>query len=235
MGRDDLDAYGTLKQKQVEHLNDIRLKNLNNFLGHVARIKVCIDGGKRLTSEQTHVLLKNVSGVIAEPDTISGFFPMEEDMIDLLIIDEASQVSIAHSISLILRAKQVVVFGDEYQYGAVSAVNVSSKYSASYFREIINAYIHDYHAHPSDEETKMLIDEIAKEIDDEDLETSPVLSPQSGEGAILWLKTFDIRTSTLNFSKAVANYTTSLKDHYRSFRRSSIILMSFFTNPPSWS
>ena len=33
----------------------------------------------------------------------------------VLIIDEASQVSIADSISLILRAKQVVIFGDEYK------------------------------------------------------------------------------------------------------------------------
>lgn len=216
-GRDDLEDYGAQKQKQVEHLNDLRLKNLNNFLGHVARIKVCIEGGKRLTSEQARVLLENISGIIAEPDTISNFFPMEENMIDLLIIDEASQVSIANSISLILRAKQVVVFGDEYQYGAVSAVNVSSRYSASYFREIVAAYSHDYQVQPSEEETRKLIDEVSMEIDDEDLETSPVLSPRDGEGAILWLKTFDIRTSTLNFSKAVANYTTSLRDHYRSF------------------
>ena len=35
-------------------------------------------------------------------------------------------------ISLILRARQVVVFGNEYQYGAVSAVHVSAKYSASF-------------------------------------------------------------------------------------------------------
>ncbi len=113
------------------------MKNLNNFLGDVARIKASFAGGKRLTSTQARELLENVSGIIAEPDMISRHFPMDEDLIDLLVIDEASQVSIAESISLILRAKQVVVFGDEYQYGAVGAINVNSKYSAAYFRDII--------------------------------------------------------------------------------------------------
>jgi very-short-patch-repair endonuclease len=146
---------------------------------------------------------------------------MEEDMIDLLIIDEASQVSIANSISLILRARQVVIFGDEYQYGAVSAVNVSARYSASYFKEIIQAYSHDFQVDAAKEETDALLHEVSREISDEDLEADKVLTPRDfgmgGAGTILWLKTFNIRTSTLSFAKAIANYTTSLKEHYRSF------------------
>ncbi|MEA1935713.1 MAG: AAA family ATPase, partial [Thermodesulfobacteriota bacterium] len=107
---EDLDAFYTIRQKRVEYQNDLRLKNLNNFLGDIAKIKVSFNGGKRLTSTQAHVLLENISGIIAEPDMISKHFPMDEDLIDLLVIDEASQVSIAESISLVLRAKQVVVF-----------------------------------------------------------------------------------------------------------------------------
>jgi hypothetical protein len=99
--KDDLDAFNRLRQKQVEHKNDLRMKNLNNFLGDIARIKASFAGGKRLTSMQTKVLLENVSGIIAEPDMISRHFPMDENLIDLLVIDEASQVSIAESISLI--------------------------------------------------------------------------------------------------------------------------------------
>jgi len=231
ISKDDLDSYYALKQKEIEHLNDVRLKNLNNFLGDIAKIKVSFDGGKRLTSEQVRVLLNNVSGLIAEPDMISKFFPMNEDMIDLLIIDEASQVSIANSISLILRAKQVVIFGDEYQYGAVSAVNVSSKYSASYFKEIINAYSGDYNVSATQQETDSLITEVSREIDDEDLEVDKVLRPQDNAGTILWLKTFNIRTSTLNFAKAIANYTTSLREHYRSFPEIIDYSNDFFYKP----
>ena len=57
------------------------------------------------------MLLNNVSCILSEPELLSQYLPMDEDLIDILIIDEASQVSIAESISLMLRAKQVVVLG----------------------------------------------------------------------------------------------------------------------------
>ncbi|MFC2166899.1 AAA domain-containing protein [Acidobacteriota bacterium] len=231
VSQEDFNSFNLIRQKEVEYQNDRRLKNLNNHLGDIAKIKVSFDGGKRLTSVQAHVLLNNVSGIIAEPSLISKYFPMEEDLIDLLVIDEASQVSIANSISLILRAKQVVIFGDEYQYGAVSAFNVSSKYSSSYFREIINAYSEDYNIVPPVEEQKSIIDEVSKEINEDEQEIETVLRPQDDEGTILWLKTFNIRTSTLSFAKAIANYTTSLREHYRSFPEIIDYSNEFFYKP----
>lgn len=90
--KDDFDAYYELRQKALEHANDTRLKNLNNHLNEIAKIKVSFEGGKCFTADQAGVLLKNVAGLIAEPDMIARFFPMEENLIDLLIIDEASQV-----------------------------------------------------------------------------------------------------------------------------------------------
>ena len=230
--RDDLDAFNKLRQKQVEHTNDLRMKNLNNFLGDVARIKASFAGGKRLTSMQARVLLENLSGIIAEPDMISKHFPMDEDLIDLLVIDEASQVSIAESISLILRAKQVVVFGDEYQYGAVGAYNVNSKYSAAYFRDIVNAYQDDYSASATEQEVKELIEEVSRDIDADEQEIEQALRPQEDNaGAVLWLKTFNIRTSTLSFARAIANYTTSLREHYRSFPEIIDYSNNFFYKP----
>jgi len=211
----DIQDYYKLKQKDIEHQNDNRLKNLNNHLGEMARIKVSYEGGKRFTIDEAKVLLNSISCIIAEPSTISKHFPMEEGLIDVLIIDEASQVSIADSISLILRAKQVVIFGDEYQYGAVSATNVSSRYSASYFSEIITAYADDYHTTVSEAAKKELVDEVSKEVSADEQESDVLLKPQ--DGTVLWLKTFNIRTSTLTFAKAIANYTTSLKEHFRSF------------------
>lgn len=215
LNKQDIETYFRLKQKEVENINDYRLKNLNNHLGDMARIKVSYEGGKRFSTDEAKILLNSVSCIIAEPSTISKHFPMEEELIDVLIIDEASQVSIADSISLILRAKQIVIFGDEYQYGAVSAVNVNSKYSASYFSEIVSAYAEDYQLTVSEKAKKELVDEISKNIDPDEQQSDTLLKPQ--DGTVLWLKTFDIRTSTLSFAKAIANYTTSLKEHFRSF------------------
>jgi very-short-patch-repair endonuclease len=181
----------------------------------MARIKVSYEGGKRFTAEEAKVLLGGISCIIAEPGTISRHFPMEEGLIDVLIIDEASQVSIADSISLILRAKQVVIFGDEYQYGAVSATNVNARYSASYFSKIISAFADDYNTTVTAAAQKELVDEVSREVAAADQMIDIPLKPEPGK--ILWLKTFDIRTSTLTFAKAIANYTTSLKEHFRSF------------------
>jgi len=211
----DVQSYYELKQKDIEHINDSRLKGFNNHLGEMAKIKVSYEGGKRFTSEEAKVLLDGISCIIAEPSTISKHFPMEEGLIDVLIIDEASQVSIADSISLILRAKQVVIFGDEYQYGAVSATNVSARYSRNYFRNIITAYADDYRTTVPEKDQQELVDEVTKEISDDEQESDRLLKPQ--DGTVLWLKTFNIRTSTLTFAKAIANYTTSLKEHFRSF------------------
>ena len=212
---EDVKSYYKLKQKDIEHVNDSRLKNFNNHLGEMAKIKVSYEGGKRFTAEEAKVLLNCISCIIAEPSTISKHFPMDENLIDVLIIDEASQVSIADSISLILRAKQVVIFGDEYQYGAVSATNVSARYSRNYFRNIITAYADDYRTSVPEKAQQELVDEVTKEISDDDRESDVLLKPQ--DGTVLWLKTFNIRTSTLTFAKAIANYTTSLKEHFRSF------------------
>ncbi|MBU1706137.1 AAA family ATPase [Patescibacteria group bacterium] len=227
----DAAEYARLKQKELEHKNDLRLKELNQHLGVMQQIRVSYNGGKRFTREQTDVLLKTISVIIAEPAILSKYFPMEEELIDILIIDEASQVSIADSISLILRAKQVVIFGDEYQYGAVSAQNVSTRYSASYFSEIVNAYADDYKIAVSEQARAEVVREVAKDVKDEDMESDALLRPQDNPGAVLWLKTFNIRTSTLTFAKAIANYTTSLREHFRSFPEIISYSNEFFYKP----
>ncbi len=47
--------------------------------------------------------------------SIKSAFPLERDLIDLLIIDEASQCDISSALPLIQRSKQVVVIGDPMQ------------------------------------------------------------------------------------------------------------------------
>lgn len=224
-----ISEYNQGVQKKIEYINDKRLKNLNNFAGDIERIIVSIKTGKRLKSEELKVLLENIACVIAEPDLISKYFPMDEDSIDILVIDEASQVSIAESISLILRAKQIVVFGDDFQYGAVSAVNVNEKYSRQYFKEILDSYGVDYHIALNEKEKEKISEEASININEEDRFIEPIYKPE--EGTKEWLKTFSIRTSTLNFCKAIKNYGTSLDTHFRSFLEIIDYSNEFFYKP----
>jgi len=208
-------SYYETVQKTLDHLNDQRLKNLNKHSADIERILVTLKTGKRLDKEQLSILLNNVPCIIAEPDLIAKYFPMEEDAIDILVIDEASQVSIAESISLILRAKQIVVLGDELQYGAVSAFNVNSTYAGQYFKEILDNYQDDYDLAIDESEKRRLAEEASRAVEEDEQELEPVYKPE--EGTKEWLKTFSVRTSTLNFSKALKNYSVSLDTHFRSF------------------
>lgn len=63
-------------------------------------------------------------------------------------------------------------------------------------------------------------------------EIEQALRPQEDNaGAVLWLRTFNIRTSTLSFARAIANYTTSLREHYRSFPEIIDYSNEFFYKP----
>jgi hypothetical protein len=213
--RTELKGYYDRNQKLLLHRTDNRFKDLRNYTADIQRILTSINTGKRLSREQADVLLKHLSCIIAEPQLISQYFPMDADMFDLLIIDEASQVSIAESISLMLRAKQTVVFGDELQYGAVGAVNVSTKYAGHYFREILDSYASDRHETLVAEERERIANEAVIEPDEEEAEASRCLPVEAGTKE--WLKTFGVRTSTLAFARALGNYADSLNVHFRSF------------------
>ncbi len=202
-------------QKLLGHKTDRRLSSLLNHTADIQRIQNAINTGKRISSQQARVLLDGLSCIVAEPGLIARHFPMDSDMIDLLIIDEASQVSIAESISLMLRAKQTIVFGDELQYGAVGAVNVSQRYSTYYFQDILRDYALDSNQSFSEEEKEKLAREASAEPGEDEAESS-TLAPVT-PGTKEWLKTFSVRTSTLAFAKALTNYSESLNVHFRSF------------------
>lgn len=201
--------------KLLDHQMDGRFKGLQNFAGDVAKIIIAIKAGRRISDEQARVLFGNLTCVIAEPGLISRHLPMTEDLVDYLIIDEASQVSIADSISLMLRAKQIIVFGDELQYGAVGAVNISERYAEQYFKDILRDYALDMNTVISDEERDRIAREAVQEVPEEDEESSHVVPVSAATKE--WLKTFSVRTSTLSFAKALQNYTASLNVHFRSF------------------
>ncbi len=201
--------------KLLDHQMDGRFKGFQNFSGDVARIMISVMSGRRISEAEARVLFGNLTCVIAEPSLISRHFPMTEDLVDYLIIDEASQVSIADSISLMLRAKQVIVFGDELQYGAVGAVNISERYAEQYFKDILRDFALDKNETLSDQERDKIARDVSRNQTEEEEESSPryVVAPNTRE----WLKTFSVRTSTLSFARALKNYSGSLNIHFRSF------------------
>jgi AAA domain/Tetratricopeptide repeat len=82
--------------------------------------------------------------VIAGLRDYAEFIPLEHGIFDLVIIDEASQVSIAQALPAIIRAKKVLVLGDRNQFGNVKTSNASQEVNTAYMQDLIKAFTEDF-------------------------------------------------------------------------------------------
>ena len=92
---------------------------------------------KKFPREDLQDLRNAFPCIIAGIRDYADFVPLEPEIFDLIIIDEASQVSIAQAFPAILRAKKLVVMGDKRQFSNVKA-STSSKYINSQHLEDIS-------------------------------------------------------------------------------------------------
>jgi very-short-patch-repair endonuclease/KaiC/GvpD/RAD55 family RecA-like ATPase len=65
--------------------------------------------------DQAQKLLRILPVWIMSPDDVARLFPCSEDLFDVVIVDEASQVDLPSIAPIAYRAKKVVVFGDTKQ------------------------------------------------------------------------------------------------------------------------
>ncbi len=66
-----------------------------------------------------------------EQSRIAQYVHLKNQSFDVVVIDEASQVSLAQAIPALLRAKRVVVFGDEHQFSNVKTMQNSNERNAT--------------------------------------------------------------------------------------------------------
>ena len=64
------------------------------------------------------------------------YIPLEPEIFDLVIIDEASQVSVAQAFPALLRAKKVLIFGDRKQFSNVKATQARSDTNREYLNSL---------------------------------------------------------------------------------------------------
>ncbi len=68
------------------------------------------------------------------------YIPLEPEIFDLLIIDEASQVSIAQAFPALLRAKKVLILGDTKQFSNVKAAQARSETNTEYLNKLRDTF-----------------------------------------------------------------------------------------------
>ncbi|PYY29709.1 Uncharacterized protein PIL02S_01909 [Paenibacillus illinoisensis] len=71
---------------------------------------------RKLVNHFTDNVLSDILPVwLASPDMVSSIFPLQEGMFDIVIFDEASQLTVESSMPSVYRGKQIIVAGDEKQ------------------------------------------------------------------------------------------------------------------------
>ena len=132
---------------QVAHLLDKRLINFYDHSHNDANtLKAIIKNKQRFPRDTFAKLKETFPCILAGIRDYAEYIPLEPEIFDLVIIDEASQVSIAQAFPALLRAKKVLILGDKKQFSNVKAGQARSDTNREYlaklngsFRSIISA------------------------------------------------------------------------------------------------
>lgn len=140
--------YGTSKKKieqlvtlQMTHLLDGRVVDFyeNNkatakALGNIIKRK-----GK-FPKEEFSKLKSAFPCILAGIRDYAEYIPLAPEIFDLVIIDEASQVSIAQAFPALLRARKVLVLGDKRQFSNVKAAQARSDTNVEYLNDLDRSF-----------------------------------------------------------------------------------------------
>ncbi|WP_145413130.1 AAA domain-containing protein [Paenibacillus xylanexedens] len=100
------------------HVNLLQLNkgHLTKELKHQTGKKRMIWPLRKLVNQFSDNVLADILPVwLASPDVVSSIFPLQEGMFDVVIFDEASQLTVESSMPSVYRGKQIIVAGDEKQ------------------------------------------------------------------------------------------------------------------------
>jgi hypothetical protein len=152
------DYVGT--KTRIEQLNTARMTSeidrrfidfVDNKKATVKEIGGVIKGKQKFPENEFHHLSDAFPVIIAGIREYAEYVPLKEKLFDIVIIDEASQVSVAQALPAVLRAKKVVVFGDAKQFSNVKSAQASNIINAGWLIDI-EAY---FRAKVSDASTKL--------------------------------------------------------------------------------
>jgi hypothetical protein len=128
----------SLHTQRLAHMIDERVVDFANEHKNLARsLRDIIRKRQRFPREAFEHLKKAFPCMIAGIRDYAEYVPLEQGLFDLVIIDEASQVSIAQAFPAFVRAKQLVVLGDRRQFSNVKTTNASREINAKYAHGII--------------------------------------------------------------------------------------------------
>lgn len=96
---------------------------------------------KRFPREEFSMLKEAFPCILAGIRDYAEYIPLEPDLFDLVIIDEASQVSIAQAFPALLRAKKILILGDKKQFSNVKTSQARNETNNEYLSHLRGEYV----------------------------------------------------------------------------------------------
>ncbi|WP_119716987.1 AAA domain-containing protein [Cognatilysobacter tabacisoli] len=143
----EIDYVGT--KTQLERLNtsvmnahvDGRLIHfMDNYRSDAKALAGVITHRQKFPEEKFGQVRESFPVIIASIREFGEFMPLAPDLFDVVVIDEASQVSVAQALPALLRAKKIVVLGDEKQFSNVKSSNASIELNEKYRSDLVHYF-----------------------------------------------------------------------------------------------
>lgn len=126
---------------QVAYLLDGRVINFYEQNKNDAEtLRNIIKSKQRFPRDQFEKLKEAFPCILAGIRDYAEYIPLEQGMFDLVIIDEASQVSVAQAFPALLRAKKVLILGDKKQFSNIKAAQARSDTNREYLSNLETSF-----------------------------------------------------------------------------------------------
>lgn len=186
---DSIDEIQQLTAAKMAHFLDGRvLDYIESNASDVNTLKLILRKKQKFPKELFEKLKKAFPCIIAGIRDYAEYIPMSENIFDLIIIDEASQVSIAQALPALIRGKKVIVLGDDKQFSNVKSQNASSLINNTFRSRVRNSFLESLQ---NDNQKDLFLTKVTEN--------------------------FDIKNSILKFVKFIRNYECVLRKHFRCY------------------
>jgi len=122
---------------QMTHILDGRVLQFYDEAKNTARtLREIIRTKRRFPKEEFIKLKEAFPCILASVRDYAEYIPLLPEIFDVVIIDEASQVSIAQAFPALLRAKKVVILGDNKQFSNIKAAQARTDVNREYMKSL---------------------------------------------------------------------------------------------------
>ena len=174
--------------KMTYFLDKRIIEYTGHYAGEVQNLKDIVKKKKKFPRLLFQNLKKAFPCILSGIRDYAEFIPLEKDLFDLVIIDEASQVSIAQALPAIIRGKQLIVLGDDKQFSNVKANNASTVTNNELRKKVQNTFRNER------------------------------LNGEDKYGWMTKVEeNFNIKKSILKFIRFIRNYECQLTKHFRCY------------------